>query len=110
MVSGRALAPGCCVTGQQWWVYLILCADGSLYTGISTDPVRRLAEHQSGGMRAARYLRGRGPLQLVYCSPAGERADASRMEYRVKRLSAAHKAALIDSGETVGQWLQRNTG
>ena len=95
---------------RQWWLYLIRCADGSLYTGISTDPERRLAEHQAGGVRAARYLRGRGPLQLVYCSPAGCRATAGRVEYCVKRLSLARKRALVDSGEAVQQWLHHGGG
>ncbi len=80
----------------MWYLYLVRCADGSLYTGISTDVSRRLADHQAN--RGARRLRGRGPLQLVYSYPVGERAHALRLEHRVKRLSRTDKERLI-SGE-----------
>lgn len=77
-----------------WSVYLICCGDDSLYTGISTDVHRRLAEHQRGAPRGARYLRGRGPLRLIFQTEAGDRASASRLEYRVKRLSREEKLKL----------------
>ena len=54
-----------------WFIYIIRCADGSLYTGITTDVSRRFAEHARSGPRAARYLRGRGPLTLVFWAPRG---------------------------------------
>ena len=78
---------------EIWHVYLISCADGSLYTGITTDVARRLAEHRAG--KGAKYLRGRGPLELAYSRPIGDRAAASREEARIKRLSKAAKEALI---------------
>lgn len=78
-----------------WIVYLIRCRDGSLYGGITTDVERRLREHQSGGPRAARYLRGKGPLTLVYTCSAGSRAEASRAEYHLKRLTKRQKEALV---------------
>ncbi|MDT8427798.1 MAG: GIY-YIG nuclease family protein [Pseudomonadales bacterium] len=78
-----------------WSVYLIRCGDGSLYTGISTDVTRRLAEHQQGAPKGARYLRGRGPLQLLFQAEAGDRASASRLEWRVKRLSREDKLKLV---------------
>jgi putative endonuclease len=84
-------------TGRRatiWYLYLVRCADGSLYTGISTDVERRVAAH--GHDRGARRLRGRGPLELVYSTPVGDRARAQRLEYRVKRLDRRRKLALIE--------------
>jgi putative endonuclease len=76
-----------------WHLYLVRCADGSLYTGITTDVERRLAAH--GRDRGARRLRGRGPLQLVFCRAVGDRSAALRIERRVKRLDRAQKERLI---------------
>jgi putative endonuclease len=78
-----------------WSVYIIRCADDTLYTGISTAVERRLREHAGGGPRAARYLRGRGPLRLVYACTAGDRAAALRIEHRLKRLPKETKEMLI---------------
>ena len=80
---------------SPWFVYLILCGDGTLYTGISTDVERRLLEHQQGAPRGARYLRGRGPLQLVYQMAAADRSQASVLECRIKRLPKHQKQRLI---------------
>ncbi|HOP15231.1 MAG: GIY-YIG nuclease family protein [Gammaproteobacteria bacterium] len=77
----------------MWHLYLVRCNDGSLYTGISTDVQRRLAAH--GASRGARRLRGRGPLELVYTQAVGDRSQALRIEYRVKKLSRAEKERLI---------------
>ena len=77
-----------------WRVYMVACADGSLYTGITTDLCRRLAEHNSdrGG---ARYTRPRRPVHLVYSERAASRSAAAKREYRIKRLPPAGKKALI---------------
>lgn len=75
---------------QAWSVYLLRCADGSLYTGIATDVLRRLAEHEEG-VRGAKYLRGRGPLELVFHRQVGDRSLASKVERRVKRLPREYK-------------------
>jgi len=83
---------------EIWHVYLIRCADGSLYTGITTDVERRLAEHRAG--KGAKYLKGRGPLALAYSRPIGDRAAASREEARIKRLSKAAKETLVVSPES----------
>lgn len=77
----------------SWYLYLLRCANGDLYTGITTDVERRLARH--AGNRGARRLRGKGPLQLVYSHPVGDRSRALRLEYRVKQLSRAQKEALV---------------
>lgn len=77
-----------------WSVYIIRCGDGSLYTGIATDVDRRLAEHLSQGRKAAKYLRGRLPLELVYRREIGTRSEASKEELRIKRLGVKGKRAL----------------
>lgn len=86
------------VKSAEFSVYIVRCCDNSYYTGIALDVERRLREH-AGGMRGAKYLRGRGPLTLVFSESVGDRAVASKIEYRVKRLAREQKEALI-SGET----------
>lgn len=76
-------------------VYLLRCADGSLYCGWTTDVERRLAEHQSG--RASRYTRTRRPVQLAAAFPVSDRSAALREEARIKRLSRAAKLELIEA-------------
>ncbi len=85
----------------DWRVYIIRCRDGTLYTGISTDVDRRLAEHKEGGPKAARYLRGRGPLKLILTLNACDRGTALKLERMIKRLSRAEKEALIQHPETM---------
>lgn len=79
---------------RAYSLYIVECADGTLYTGIATDVDRRLREH-TDGPRGAKYLRRRGPLRLVFREAIGDRAAASRAEARVKRLSRADKLALV---------------
>ena len=76
------------------FVYLLRCADGTLYCGWSTDPERRLREHRAG--TASRYTRTRRPLELVYTREFATRSEAMREEVRIKRLSAAAKRRLSD--------------
>ena len=78
-------------------LYILRCADGSLYTGIAIDVDSRLAEHERG-TRGAKYLRGRAPFRLVFQASIGDRSEAQRIEYRVKQLDRATKLRLI-SGE-----------
>jgi putative endonuclease len=73
-----------------WSIYLLRCSDGSLYTGIATDVSRRLAEHEDGD-KGAKYLRGRGPLELVFHREIGDRSLATKIEHRVKRLPKEFK-------------------
>jgi len=80
---------------SHWYLYLVRCHDGSLYTGIATDVARRIFEHQGHGEKGAKYLRGRGPLQLVFHAPIGSRSLALRLERKVKRLPKARKEKLI---------------
>ncbi|MBC8414311.1 MAG: GIY-YIG nuclease family protein [Nitrospira sp.] len=79
---------------QEWYLYMIRCKDGSLYTGIATDVQRRLQEHQ-GGKKGARYLRGRGPLHIVKSMKAGTRSSALKLESRVKKMSKKLKEELV---------------
>ena len=90
---------------QSWHVYMLRTAAGHLYTGISTAPQRRLLQHD-GGKGGARSLRGKGPLQLVWTCEAGDRAAASRIEYRLKRCSKRDKEALVAGTLVLGQLLQ----
>jgi putative endonuclease len=80
-----------------WYLYLVRCANGHLYTGVTTDVTRRFSEHQSGGIKSAKYLRGKGPLTLMYQEQVGTRSDALKREIAVKKLSRAQKLALIES-------------
>jgi putative endonuclease len=75
------------------FVYLLRCADGTLYCGWSTDPERRLREHQSG--TASRYTRTRRPVELVWSAEYAGRSAAMSEEARIKRLTRAEKRALV---------------
>jgi len=77
---------------QPWFLYMLRCADGTLYVGISNRIEARLAAHRAG--KGARYTRGRGPLKLVYSEPVGTRAEALRREYAVKQLKRTEKLRL----------------
>ena len=79
----------------DWFVYVLRCGDGTLYTGVTTDVGRRLAEHASGGPRAAKYLRGRGPLELAFAARAGSRSLALSMERRLKALPRTSKEDIV---------------
>ncbi len=81
---------------SAWTVYILRCADGSLYTGITRDVARRVEEHNSNGL-AARYTRARRPVALVYQEPAATRSAASKREYRIKRMTRVDKQKLVDA-------------
>lgn len=80
---------------SEYSVYIVSCGDGSYYTGIATNVERRIAEHESSP-RGAKYLRGRGPLSVVFSETVGDRSNASRLEFHVKQLDRAGKEALIN--------------
>ncbi|MBY5991841.1 GIY-YIG nuclease family protein [Ferrimonas balearica] len=82
---------------SDWFLYLVRTRAGHLYTGITTDVARRFAEHQQGAPKGARALRGKGPLTLVYHCPVGNRVEAAKAEWQVKRWSKARKEALVAS-------------
>ena len=85
---------------MNWHVYLLRCADGSLYAGITTDLERRLAEHNAG-RAGAKYTRSRRPVVLAWSEPAVDRADASRREHALKKLGREAKEKLVT--EAYGQ-------
>jgi len=76
-----------------WFVYMVRCRDNSLYTGITTDLAKRLAQHNSD-QEGARYTRGRRPVRLAYSEQAPSRSAATKREGQLKRLDAAGKNAL----------------
>jgi putative endonuclease len=79
---------------MAWFLYLIECDDGSIYTGIAVDVEARYAKHVDG--TGARYTRTRKPVRLLASFAMEDRSSASRAEYRVKRLTAAQKRALAE--------------
>ncbi len=78
---------------QLWYVYILRCADGTLYTGITCDLTRRLRQHNLG--RGAKYTRGRGPVELAFAETCADRSAASKREYAVKRMTPEQKRHLI---------------
>lgn len=78
---------------MAWFVYMLRCGDGSLYTGCTNDLARRITAHQRG--RGAKYTRSRLPVSLVYREEVPDRSAALRREAAVKRLTRPEKAALI---------------
>lgn len=78
----------------MWYVYLLCCADGTLYCGVTTDVARRLDEHNAGN-RGARYTRSRRPVRLVCCAAQADRASAQRLEWEVKRQPRVRKIAFL---------------
>ncbi|GLQ21087.1 GIY-YIG nuclease family protein [Algimonas porphyrae] len=79
----------------DWTVYMLRCADGSLYTGIARDAAARLSVHNAG--RGAKYTKARRPVALVWSEPAACRSTASKREYSIKQLGRSEKLALIRS-------------
>ena len=79
---------------MSWFVYILRCADGTLYTGSTTDVEKRLAVHNSGS--GAKYTRARRPCTLAYCEEAADRRAALRREAAIKKLTRTEKLALIE--------------
>jgi len=80
---------------MDWQVYIILCTDNSLYTGITNNIERRLSQH--GGQQGAKYFRRRSPRQLVYLESGHTRSTASKREAAIKQLARADKFRLLES-------------
>ncbi len=81
---------------SKWFVYMLRCADNSLYTGVTTDIVRRVQEHNEA-KAGAKYTRAKRPVFLVYEESAESRKAACQREYQLKQLSKTDKEALITS-------------
>ena len=80
---------------MNWFVYIVRCCDGSLYTGISTDVEARITKHNNG--TGAKYTEKRRPVKLVYKEEAENRSVASKREYQIKQMSRKRKLNLIRS-------------
>lgn len=81
-----------------WFIYIVRCADNSLYTGITTDLKRRVDEHNTGAV-GAKYTRSRRPVKMVYHERAENRSQASRREYQIKKMSLQSKLKMIEGLE-----------
>lgn len=81
---------------MAYWLYILRCGDGSLYTGTTDDVERRLKAHREG--KGAKYTRGRGPLEVVYREKLPDKSTALKRECAVKRLSRNEKLKLISDG------------
>lgn len=84
----------------MWFVYIIRCADNSLYTGITTDIERRIREHNSDNTIGAKYSRARRPTTLVYQENADSRSAALKREAVIKKLSKPEKETLVTQFST----------
>jgi len=90
---------------NQWTVYILRCADDSLYTGITTDVTRRLKEHNEGP-RGASYTRARRPVALVFSFVVADRSAASRMEASIKALDRKTKELIVSREKDLSEALQ----
>lgn len=81
---------------KRWFVYILRCADGSLYTGMTDDVARRAQVHNSG--KGAKYTRGRTPVEVVYSEECESYSDALKREYAIKKLTRQQKLQLIHNG------------
>lgn len=79
---------------MAWYVYIVRCNDGSLYTGVTTDLTKRVARHNAG-RAGAKYTRPRRPVRLVFTEPAATRSAAMKRECQIKKLSATAKQRLL---------------
>lgn len=95
-------------SATDWYLYMLRCGDGSLYTGISSDVERRLEEHRgvAGRNRGAKALRGKQPLQLVFKQAVANKSEALKLEYRVKNLSRAVKEELANGRQELSSLLK----
>lgn len=82
---------------DEWFVYILRCNDGSLYTGVAKDVHRRVEEHNSDNQRGAKYTRARRPVRLVYQEQVVSRSAAGKREYEIKQLNKTAKEQLIRS-------------
>ena len=83
---------------KQWFVYMLRCGDGSLYTGVSTDVSARLKAHQTG--KGAKYTKSHLPVSLVYTESCPSKSEAFRREWQIKQLSREEKLQMIKTPES----------
>ncbi|WP_411993616.1 GIY-YIG nuclease family protein [Agarivorans sp. DSG3-1] len=80
---------------KPWFLYIIRTKNQHLYTGVTTDVERRFSEHQQGGLKGAKALRGKGPLILAFQQLMASKQQAMRLEYAIKQLSKSKKELLV---------------
>ncbi|MBQ3556453.1 MAG: GIY-YIG nuclease family protein [Oscillospiraceae bacterium] len=80
---------------MEWYIYILRCGDGTLYTGSTDNVEKRLAAHRAG--KGAKYTRGRGPLELVYSEQLPDKSSALHREYEIKQLTRPEKLKLIEN-------------
>lgn len=85
---------------QLWFVYILRCADNSLYTGVTTDINKRLAQHNGIDKNGAKYTQARRPVELVYQETSQSRSGACKREYEIKCLKKSQKETLITKPKT----------
>ena len=83
-------------SSKQWLLYVLKCADGTLYTGITNDIVRRIRQHNTG--KGAKYTRSRGPCEIVDTCEFPDRSTSSKAEYKFKKLNRKQKLQALESG------------
>ena len=83
---------------SPWYVYMLQCADGTYYTGVTTDVARRVREHngEGGPQRGAKYTKARRPVRLVYEEVAVDRSTAQKREHALRQLSRTEKEKLAE--------------
>ncbi len=84
---------------KLWYVYILRCADNSLYTGVTIDVDKRLDEHNGIAKKGAKYTHGRRPVKLAYQESVGSRSEACKREYIIKNLNKSEKETLILSSK-----------
>ncbi len=90
------------VSPSSWYVYLLECADGTLYAGVTTDPSRRLRQHNGELVGGARYTRARRPVRMVYQEACADRQAACRREAEIRTYSRRRKLNLLKGGLVPG--------
>ncbi len=90
---------------NKWYIYILRCADHSLYTGITNDLARRLNEHATQDSKSAKYMRGKTPFELVFQFEVDNRSIATKIEYKIKHLSRENKLALIADPHLINRFI-----
>jgi putative endonuclease len=84
---------------MNWYLYIVECSDGSLYTGITTDLVRRIKEHNNDNAKGAKSLRGKRPVKLVYHEEYKTKSEVSKRESAIKKWDRSYKLKLIEKSK-----------
>ncbi len=94
-------------TNKSWYVYMVRCSDGTIYTGITNDIEARIAKHNNGS--GARYTAQRRPVKLVHTETLGNRSNAMKREAQIKRWNRRQKESLLLKSKSAGRIMTRNS-